>query len=657
MSNEMKDWLNDRTYKDEIVDLIDDLNHYTELYDAGTPAIEDSEWDDMYFKLQRLEQLTGIYLPNSPTQKVHYELKTELQKVEHSSPMLSLGKTKDWFEFLRYFTNLDPSKSVVGMVKLDGLTCRLTYEDGQLVRTETRGNGLVGEDVTHNAIVVKSIPKKIIYHDHLIVDGEIICTYKDFEPFKEEYANPRNFAAGSIRLLDSAECAKRNLTFVAWNVVEGLANNVIDNFNYLQKNGFIITPWTSSWDWDAKEFLEDRAKEDGYPIDGLVGRFNDIDYGKSLGSTSHHANAAYAFKFADEEYTTRLLDITYDIGRTGVLTPVAIFEDVDTGDSIINRASLHNLSVMWDTLGKHPYKNQEIIIYKANMIIPQVLSGEPAPEGVDVDWIPIPKVCPICGAPTEQRTDVLSTILFCSGDECPGKLITRIDHFCGKKGLDIKGLSKATLEKLIDWGWVTRISDIYKLKEYAAEWVIKPGFGPKSVNNILNAIEESRTPKLESFISAIGIPMIGTTLSKEIVKHFKSYDEFRAAADNEYDFTVMDKIAIEKCSAIWNFDYAEADELAYYMLGWESAEPAAANKTLQGQKIVITGTLNKFKNRNELQSIIESHGGKVVSSVSNNTTMLINNNSSSTSSKNLTAQKLGIPIITEEEFCQLYLEN
>ena len=357
---------------EEIKMQIAQLNMWTKAYEEGHPIVSDKTWDEAYFRLADLENKANIHLPNSPTQKVVYEVQTELKKVTHNHPMLSADKTKDWDKFVQYFGN----KDVIGMLKLDGLTLSLRYVDGHLVSAETRGDGEVGEDVTMNATTIASIPKYIDYTDELIIDGEIICRYCDFTAFSGEYANPRNFAAGSIRLLDPNECKKRNLTFVAWHVVKGLTNDVAKNLNHLVGLGFLTTPWTSSFDWDAKEYLIDCAKKLSYPIDGLVGRFMDREYGDSLGATSHHSRAIYAFKFYDEEYETRLLNIEWSLGRTGVLTPVAIYEDIDTGEGILNRASLHNLSILKETLGEKPYIGQKIWVAKMNQIIPQIIKSE-----------------------------------------------------------------------------------------------------------------------------------------------------------------------------------------------------------------------------------------------------------------------------------------
>lgn len=373
---------NKEDYIQEMNNLIDMLNYNTQLYDEGKPVISDAEWDDMYFRLQYLESTLGIYLPGSPTQTVNYNVVSELKKVKHNHPMLSLDKTKDWHDFLRYFSNIDPSKDVTGMLKLDGLTCSLRYVDGKLVSAETRGNGEEGEDILHNALVIKNIPKKINYDEELIIDGEILSAAADFEPFKEEYANQRNFAAGSIRLLDSEECARRNLKFVAWNVVKGPMKKVWQNFEFIASRGFTVVPWTSSFDWDAKEFLIEEAKKYGYPIDGLVGRFNDTAFGESLGATGHHSRAAYAFKFYDEEYETKLLGIEWSMGRTGQITPIALFEKVIIDGTEVSRASLSNLSIMKQTLGK-PFFGQTIYVSKRNEIIPKIEKA----KGVDGQWI------------------------------------------------------------------------------------------------------------------------------------------------------------------------------------------------------------------------------------------------------------------------------
>lgn len=652
--------------------LVDYLNQCNKAYDEGNPFISDKEYDDLYFELVQLERYYNTYLPNSPTQIIDYQVVNSLRKAKHNHPMLSLDKTKDWNEFLRYFNNIDMSKSVVGMLKLDGLTCTLEYENGKLIGAETRGNGEEGEDILHNALVVRNIPNKINKLDRFVIDGEIICTYLDFEQFKNEYANPRNFAAGSIRLLDAKECSKRNLTFVAWNIVEGGTNSHMKNLELADKLGFSAVPWTSSFDWDAKEFLVEKAKELGYPIDGLVGKFDDIEFGLSLGSTSHHSRAAMAFKFYDETATTKLLDIEWTMGRTGVLTPVAIFEPIDLEGTIVERASLHNISIMTDLLGTHPYVGQEIEIFKANQIIPQVKKAitrwidEPVylkelGNNLKVLFefeekpirIKIPTVCPICGEPTVEVTEIDSTVLICSNQTCGGRLVNRLDHYCGKKGLDIKGLSKATLEKLITWNWVSNFKDLYNLNTYRNEWIKKEGFGVKSVDNILNAIEKSKKCDLSQFIAALGIPLIGTTASKELAQHFGSWTDFIKAIETKFKFFSLPNFGGEMHSAIIKFNYDEAIEIVNNYIEFNEIVEQESNVDLSNLTFVITGKLKHFKNRDELKSLIEASGGKVVGSVSKNTSYLVNNDINSSSSKNKTAKSLGIPVVDERTILEM----
>ena len=634
--------------ENRIKELVAYLNYTTKMYDEGNPIISDQEWDDVYFELKKLEDTVGIILPNSPTQTINYEVVTALNKVQHNHKMLSLAKTKDWNEFLEYFG----AKDVIGMVKLDGLTCSLMYQDGKLISAETRGNGLVGEDILHNARVISSIPKQIPYKEDLVVDGEIICTNSDFKEFAEEYANSRNFASGSIRLLDSSECAKRKLTFVVWNIVSGLEseNSFMERLTQVEDFGFTVVPWVSSFDWDAKDFLVNQATKLGYPIDGLVGRFDDITFGMSLGETDHHSRAAYAFKFYDETYSSTLKTIEWTMGRTGILTPVAVFSPIEIEGSVVERASLHNYSIMTQLMGK-PYVGQKVEVFKANMIIPQIADSDQADPSEERDWISIPQICPICGQNVEivtSETGIENVV--CVNPNCEGKLINRLDHFCGKKGLDIKGLSKATLEKLINWGWVNNLSDIFELKNHKDEWMRQSGFGERSVQNILNAIEAAKSPTLDKFISSLGIPLIGNTVSKELIKHIKTYEEFRDKAQSHFNFSDFDGFAESKTLAIWNYNFSEADKIYLYLTIPEVKEETKTANSLDGITVVITGKLIHYKNRSALQQAIEKVGGKVVSSVSKNTNYLINNDNTSTSTKNLTAKKLNVPIITEEEF-------
>ena len=641
-----------KTNREIMRDLVDRLNYLTTKYDEGCPEVSDKEWDDLYFQLLDLENKSGMYYEDSPTRKVNYQVVNELTKVEHNHKMLSLDKTKSLDDVIS-FANKHP---MVAMTKVDGLTCSLRYIDGRLVSAETRGNGVIGEDVLHNALTIATIPHRINYTDELIVDGEIVCLTCDFQEFAEEYKNPRNFAAGSIRLLDSTECAKRRLTFVAWDAITGLTDKVLfsDRLQALKQLGFFVVPFILCYEIDTNviDIVKTLSNKLYIPMDGLVFKFNDTIYGKAQGETAHHFKNAIAYKFYDEIYSTTLKDIEWSMGRTGVLTPVAVFEPIEIDGSVVERASLHNLSILKETLNI-PWRGQRIGIFKANMIIPQIgeadLETVPEPE----DIIMRPTVCPVCGGALKERSDTTSTFLECTNDACEGKLINRLDHFCGKKGLDIRGLSKATLEKLVDWGWVNNLVDIFSLGEHQKEWISKPGFGEKSVTNILNAIEASKNCTTEAFIASLGIPLIGRTVAAELCKHFESYEDFSKAIDEGYDFTQLPGFAESKQQAIMDFDYTEADQL-YGILNVKLPEIVIdiSEQPLKDKKFVITGSVKHFKNRAELQGFIEKLGGKVVSAVSKNVDYLINNDAASTSSKNVAAKKMGIPILTEDEFLE-----
>ena len=652
---------------DKIKYLVRYLNECTKAYDEGNPKITDEEWDNKYFELKQLEEETGLILSNSPTQSISYEIVNALNKVEHSHKMLSLEKTKSPKEVADFIGN----KLFLAMCKMDGLTCSLTYRNGELVAAETRGNGLVGEDILHNAKVLPSIPHKIPYTKELVIDGEIICTYTDFEKFSSEYKNPRNFAAGSIRLLDAKECAGRNLTFVAWDIMtpmyfdDGIEYRLDQKLNFLIPFGFTIVPYTCANGAMCNENLyntiievtQRSAQIHSYPIDGVVFKFADCEYGRSLGETTHHFKNALAYKFYDETYTSRLLDIEWTMGRTGVLTPVAVFEPIDIDGSTVERASLHNLSIMAELFGPFgPCKGDEVEVFKANMIIPQIKSVRQVCNYEEYQ-IHNPKVCPVCGGEVSVRDSGDSQFLVCNNPSCDGKLINRLDHFCGKKGLDIKGISKATLEKLIDWGWLSSNADIFELEKYKNEWVQKPGFGVKSVEKILNAIRAGATCELHQFIAALGIPLIGSTASKELTKQFDSWETFVRAAESNYPFYELPNFGGEMFGSIVHFDYSEAKFIANNYIQFkeiaEVVEPVAGSD-LTGKTFVITGKLTHFKNRDEIKARIEALGGKVSGSVSKNTNYLINNDVDSASSKNTAAKSLGIPILSENDFIETF---
>ena len=639
---------------DEMRDLIEKLNHYTKLYDEGKSPISDKEWDDMYFHLEKLEEETGISLGNSPTIHIDYKVVNQLKKVKHNHPMLSLDKTKSEDEVVEFLAGHDG----IAMAKMDGLTCSLCYEDGLLISAETRGNGEIGEDILQNIVRVKGVPIEIPFKDKLVVDGEVICTYEDFEDFSSTYKNPRNFASGSIRLLDSRASSQRRLTFVAWDCITGLDEykNLSQKIIHLDSLGFIIVPFlvlpinNSDKINHAISLIKGMTKDFSYPIDGIVFKYNNCEYYQSLGATEHHFRGGLAFKFYDEEYETNLKDIEWSMGKTGILTPVAIYDDVDTDDSIINRASLHNLNIMNQLLGK-PYKGQKIWVCKQNEIIPQIVKSEISDAALT--YIDIPAKCPVCGSDTYVKDD----FLYCSNPNCDGKFINQLVHFCGKKGLDIKGLSEATLQKLVDWGWINNYQELFSLSNFRDEWIKKPGFGQKSVDKLLSTIEEVRYCELWQFISALSIPLIGSTYAKEIAKKCKDWFSFREYVEKNYDFTAWDRFGYEMNDSLHRFNYSQADDLAYKILDIHNSlwvDPQATTPTIKfsevnGKTFVITGAVRQFQNRDEVKAAIETHGGKVTASVSKNTDYLINNDINSTSSKNIKAKQLGIPIITEEQ--------
>lgn len=635
--------------------LIYTLNFWTKKYDEGNPVVSDKEYDKKYFELAELEKKTGCVLSKSPTVSIPYEVKNELKKVEHNHSMLSLAKTKDIEEVKKFMGN---EKPCILMAKMDGLTCSLTYEKGKLVRAETRGNGKVGEDITHNIYNVKEVPLHLASDIDMIVDGEIICTCVDFKPFSSQYKNPRNFAAGSIRLLDNKESSSRNLTFVAWDLIKGeiKTNRLSSNLNRLEENGFFVVPWGIC----DRSFIKDQIDyivndvADKYPIDGCVIKFDEVDYYESLGATEHHFRGGLAYKLYDEEYETTLKDIEWGLGRTGVLTPIAIFEPIDIDGTEISRASLHNISIMYKLWNKEWHSGLTLYIYKANQIIPQVSKVEEPKEGSCAKRLTIPHICPICGGKTEVKENEGVKVLYCTNPECEGKFVNRLNHYCSKKGLDIKGLSEATLSKLIDFGWLNNLVDIYKLKEHKKEWISKAGFGIKSVEKILAEIENKKQTTLTDFLSALGIPLINKAMAKKLSAAADTWENFREMVDEGYDFSSIDGFGEVKNKAILDFDYSDADEIVKELVfSTIVTSTSDNNKKLEGIIVCITGKLSHFKNRSELTEAIENIGGKVSSSVSSKTSYLIANKPE-TSAKYKKAEELNIPIVTENEFIKRY---
>lgn len=641
----------DDFYSDEkMQELIEKLNYYTKLYDEGHPEISDKEYDDLYFQLQDMENVLGYTLSNSPTQKIDYQVVNKLNKVKHSHDMLSLDKTKE-ISSIKNFLGQTP---FIAMPKLDGLTCSLTYQNGKLVKAETRGNGLIGEDVLHNVLHIANVPNTISYENELVVDGEVICTYDNFKNFKNEYKNPRNFASGSIRLLDSNESANRKLSFIAWDLINEDNDRTLDyKLVRLTVLGFKTVFWYQYGEIeDIIKHIQKDSQELGYPIDGVVFKYNYCKDYEAAGRTDHHFKGGLAYKFYDEEYETVLRDIEWTMGRTGQLTPVAVYEDVDIDGTICNRASLHNLTIMKETLGKYGWKNQKIKVFKANQIIPQISWAEPENEYTK-EYFNYPMICPICGQPTEIKKDNDSEVLYCGNPECEGKVLNQLDHFCSKKGLDIKGLSKATLEKLIDWGWVNEIRDIFKLSEHEKEWKNKAGFGEKSVMNILTSIQTSCNTNLESVISAAGIPLIGRTVARQIANIFNTYESFRKAI-RDFDFSEINGFGYEMNKSLKNYNYDELDYIVNNFLTINNQVEIPQEKKLEGLVFCVTGKIKHWKNRDDLSAFITNLGGKVVGSISSNVNYLINNDVNSTSSKNIRAKELDIKIIDEQTFMDMF---
>lgn len=645
--------------------LIDKLNEWTKAYDEGHPIVSDEEWDKYYFQLQEMERITGTRYPDSPTQSISYQVVNKLNKVTHNHPMLSLAKTKE----INEVESWGNGEHLIAMSKLDGLTCSLTYKEGELVAAETRGDGKVGEDILHNALMVSTIPNYIDMqgNDIIVIDGEIICNEYDFVEFSKEYKNPRNFAAGSIRLLDNYECEKRKLSFVAWDIVKGFDNisKLSYKLNLLKQIGFLVPAYVCPFAEgdirangrtaieNAIEFIKRKSYDFGYPIDGVVFKIDDCEAYQKLGATDHHFRGGLAYKFYDEEYSTHLREIEWTMGRTGVLTPVAIFDPIDIDGSTVTRASLHNISVMEELWKDTWHSGLTLYVYKANQIIPQI-SKVILEEMSCAKRLDPPHRCPLCDAETAIETsDSGVKTLVCTNDLCEGKLINRLDHFCGKKGLDIKGLSKATLSKFIDNNWLNSITDIFYLKDHATEMKQLQGFGEKSVNNILVAIEDARECSFDAYLSALGIPLIGRAVAKEISKKVNgSWKTFYELVSNRFDFSSWDSFGEAKRDNLHNFNYTEANKLISneFIRIKENNSVTTNNNSCKGIIFCVTGKLQKFKNRDEIKMYIEKQGGKVTGSVSKNTQYLINNDVTSTSAKNVSAKQLGIPIITEEEF-------
>lgn len=643
-----------------IKELTYELNKYRDsYYNESISPIIDKTYDDLFDELQVLEREEGFHLSNSPTQTVGYEVKSKLQKVKHNHPMLSLDKTKNVDDLISF---LEDKKGVL-MLKLDGLTISLRYLDGELVGAESRGNGEEGEDILHNAKVFTNIPLKIPFKGELIVDGEAIIDYGTFsrinvaldEPNK--YKNPRNLASGSVRQLDSEVAAQRNVKFIAWKCIKGISDNSFaSQLETLKSLGFAITPYffinRSSDIQSDIELLKEIASESQVPIDGLVLGFDDVKYGKSLGQTGHHLKSQLAFKFYDEEVTTILRSVEWSMGKTGVLTPVAIFDSVEIDGTDVSRASLHNISICEELqLGL----GDEITVYKANQIIPQIKENLTKSGSLK-----IPSSCPVCGDSVEITQDSDTKNLVCVNEFCKGKLLYQLKHFASKNAMNIDGLSEATLEKFIQKRYIDDYIDIYELQSGFYNDILElDGFKKKSTDKLMTAIEKSKNTTLDRFIYALSIPLIGRSASKTISNYFKGdFKTFYGALVGNFNWQRLDDFGQGMSESLKNFIKAGYGkmmiELSTYMnFQQNDSKRGLSNDRFKDLIFVITGAVTHFKNREELKETIESMGGKVTGAVSKTTSYLLNNDKDSKSSKNTKAKQLGVPIITEEELLKL----
>ena len=650
--------------------LVDILNQASQAYYAEDREIMSNlEYDALYDELLKLEQETGVVLANSPTVSVGYEAVDDLPKERHESPMLSLGKTKSREELREWLQG----KPAVLSWKLDGLTVVLTYRDGKLAKAVTRGNGEIGEVVTNNAKTFKNIPMTIPFTGELVLRGEAVITYSDFERMNEEiedaeakYKNPRNLCSGSVRQLNNEITAKRNVRFYAFSLVkaetsggEGQSQAAPDfhnsregQFRFLQEQGFeVVEHYMVTEDniLDTIELFENKIETYDVPSDGLVLTYEDIAYGQSLGRTAKFPRHSIAFKWADELRETILIEIEWSASRTGLINPVAIFEPVELEGTTVSRASVHNISIL---RGLQLGIGDRIKVYKANMIIPQIAENLTCSDSVE-----IPAHCPVCGGPTEVRQVNEVQSLYCTNKKCAAKRIKSFTLFVSRDAMNIDGLSEATLEKFVDMGFIQEYADLYHLDRYREAIVEMEGFGEKSYQNLIDSINASRKTTLPRVIYGLGIENIGAANAKMLCRHFS------------YDMEQMQKADVEALSAIegvgeviasafveYMRDEDNLQRIAHLMAELEVEKPVVeeGSQTMSGLNFVITGSLNHFGNRNELKEMIEEKGGKVTGSVTGKTTALINNDVTSASSKNKKAKELGVPILSEEDFLSQY---
>ena len=642
-----------------VKELIKVLNEASYAYYAqDSPIMSDKKYDDLYDELENLEFETGLVLAGSPTQKVQGYVIDSLKKVKHSKPMLSANKTKDIQEIKKFIGN----HPCVMSWKEDGLTIVLRYVNGVFKQAITRGSGDIGEDVTHTMRMCKNIPITLPFCVDIEVRGECVISWKEFERINntlaEPYKHPRNLASGSVRQLDANVLNDRELTFIAFELVQDEIYknpilkeqllNISDSFNYLEECGFQVVEHEYVTKDNVEELIKKYIPENyDYPVDGLIFEYDDYLYGKSLGETAKFPLNMMALKWADDLYETTLTNIEWSTSKSGLVNPVAVFKPVDLDGALTTRATLHNVSYIENLeLGI----GDTIQIYRSNMVIPKVHENLTRSN----TW-KLPDKCPCCGGDVKIHNENGSKTLHCLNPDCKAKLLGKLTHFVSKHAANIDGLSEQTLQKFIDLGWINSFKDIYYLSEHKSTMYRLDGFGKKSIDKLLSNIEKSRNINFGNFLYALSIPLIGRSASKDIAKVCNyDIDQFRMiiGLEAEYAFTNIDGFGEEMNKSLqrwWNQYKYEFCDLAKEFI-FEKNDEVKSKKDLSNKTIVITGSLIHYKNRDELVDMIESLGGKVSSSVSSKTDYLINNDINSSSSKNVKARKLGIPIISEEDF-------
>lgn len=639
-------------------ELIDILNKAASVYYQGKDEIMSNfEYDRMYDELSALEKESGLVLAGSPTQKVGYEVLSELPKQTHPSPMLSLDKTKQVDELSSWLGGKEGLLSW----KMDGLTVVLTYENGELLNAVTRGNGVVGEVITNNAKVFKNLPVNIPFKGRMVLRGEAIITYSEFKKInallseEEQYKNPRNLCSGSVRQLNNEITAKRNVELYAFTLVEAegvdFKNSQQNKMEFMKEQGFQTVECkvvTAKNIYETVEWFSEKVKTNDFPSDGLVLLYDDISYGESLGSTAKFPRNAIAFKWADETAQTKLTEVEWSASRTGLINPVAIFEPVELEGTTVSRASVHNISIVKELkLGI----GDTIEVYKANMIIPQIAQNLTKSGSLE-----IPDKCPVCGEKTSIHKENDVEVLFCENPDCLAKKIKSISLFVSRDAMNIDGMSEATIEKFISKGFLHELADLFKLNRYKDEIISMDGFGEKSYEKLVKAAETAKITTTAKFIYSLGIANIGLSNAKMVCRAFSNdLEKIRhASIDELVEIDGVGEIIAEsfvKFFANENNNHMVDDLLDIVML--EDEENDNAND-MEGMNFVITGSVNHFSNRSEVKELIEGRGGKVTGSVTSKTKYLINNDSTSNSSKNKKAKELGVQIITEDEFIDMF---